>query len=101
MLLHVFNVVQNWWDDIVKENGYDAENSGKMVLLLDILTLCSDIGDKALIFSQSLSTLDLIEHHISKLTRNAKDQKCWKKGKDWYRCVNIIRCKGCSLFFFA
>ncbi|XP_076904169.1 protein CHROMATIN REMODELING 20-like [Bidens hawaiensis] len=76
---------ENWWDDIVKENGYDAENSGKMVLLLDILTLCSDIGDKALVFSQSLSTIDLIELHISKLTRNARAQKCWKKGKDWYR----------------
>ncbi|XP_076906462.1 protein CHROMATIN REMODELING 20-like [Bidens hawaiensis] len=76
---------ENWWDDIVKENGYEAENSGKMVLLLDILALCSKAGDKALVFSQSLPTLDLIEHHISKLPRNGKSRKCWKKGKDWYR----------------
>ncbi|KAK9078052.1 hypothetical protein SSX86_002109 [Deinandra increscens subsp. villosa] len=73
-----------WWDDVT-ENGYEAENSGKMVLLLDILTLCSDVGDKALVFSQSLPTLDLIEHHISKISRNGKSRKCWKKGKDWYR----------------
>ncbi|KAI3796901.1 hypothetical protein L1987_39588 [Smallanthus sonchifolius] len=76
---------ENWWGDLVMENGYEAENSGKMVLLLDILTLCSSIGDKALVFSQSLPTLDLIEHHISKLPRNGKSRKCWKKGKDWYR----------------
>ncbi|KAM0056754.1 putative DNA helicase chromatin remodeling SNF2 family [Helianthus debilis subsp. tardiflorus] len=76
---------EHWWDDLVKENGYEAENSGKMVLLLDILALCSDAGDKALVFSQSLPTLDLIEHHISKLPRNGKSRKCWKKGKDWYR----------------
>ncbi|KAI3776396.1 hypothetical protein L1987_46177 [Smallanthus sonchifolius] len=76
---------ENWWGDLVIENGYEAENSGKMVLLLDILTLCSDAGDKALVFSQSLPTLDLIEHHISKLPRNGKSRKCWRKGKDWYR----------------
>ncbi|KAL8246017.1 hypothetical protein R6Q59_007233 [Mikania micrantha] len=76
---------ENWWGDLVMENGYEAENSGKMVLLLDILTLCIDTGDKALVFSQSLPTLDLIEHHISKLPRNSKSRKCWKKGKDWYR----------------
>ncbi|GJT97781.1 protein chromatin remodeling 20 isoform X1 [Tanacetum coccineum] len=76
---------ENWWDDLVSENGYDAENSGKMVLLLDILTMCSDIGDKALVFSQSIPTLDLIERHLSKLTQNGKSRKHWKKGKDWYR----------------
>lgn len=76
---------ENWWDDLVSENGYDAENSGKMVLLLDILTMCNDIGDKALVFSQSIPTLDLIERHLSKLTQNGKSRKSWKKGKDWYR----------------
>ncbi|XP_071702520.1 protein CHROMATIN REMODELING 20 [Rutidosis leptorrhynchoides] len=76
---------ENWWGDLVMDNGYDAENSGKMVLLLDILTMCANVGDKALVFSQSLPTLDLIEHHISKIPRNGKARKCWKKGKDWYR----------------
>ncbi|KAJ9542426.1 hypothetical protein OSB04_028932, partial [Centaurea solstitialis] len=76
---------ENWWDDLVETNGYAAENSGKMVLLLEILTLCYDAGDKALVFSQSLPTLDLIERHLSKLTRTGKSRKSWKKGKDWYR----------------
>lgn len=79
--------MQNWWGDLLQENGYDAENSGKIVLLLDILTLCSDAGDKALVFSQSLATLDMIERHLSKLPRKGKSRKCWKQGKDWYRCV--------------
>nr|XP_043631904.1 protein CHROMATIN REMODELING 20 [Erigeron canadensis] len=76
---------ENWWDDLVMENSYEAENSGKMVLLLDILTMSSDVGDKVLVFSQSIPTLDLIERHISKLNRNGKSRKCWKRGKDWYR----------------
>ncbi|KAL7614893.1 hypothetical protein Lser_V15G05260 [Lactuca serriola] len=76
---------ENWWGDLLQENGYDAENSGKIVLLLDILTLCSDAGDKALVFSQSLATLDMIERHLSKLPRKGKSRKCWKQGKDWYR----------------
>ncbi|KAI3776390.1 hypothetical protein L1987_46170 [Smallanthus sonchifolius] len=75
------SISTNWWGDLVMENGYEAENSGKMVLLLDILTLCSDVGDKALVFNQSLPTLDLTEHHISKLPRNGKSQKCWRRGK--------------------
>lgn len=48
------------------------------------------MGDKALVFSQSLSTLDLIEFYLSKLLRPGKKGKCWKKGKDWYRCVYSI-----------
>lgn len=58
-----------------------------MVLLLDIITMCSDMGDKALVFSQSIPTLDLIELYLSRLPRRRKNGKLWKKGKDWYRCV--------------
>ncbi|KAI7980289.1 Protein CHROMATIN REMODELING 20 [Camellia lanceoleosa] len=77
---------QDWWNDLLRENNYkDVDNSGKMVLLLDILTMSSAVGDKALVFSQSLSTLDLIELYLSKLTRHGKKGKCWKRGKDWYR----------------
>ncbi|GFS30187.1 P-loop containing nucleoside triphosphate hydrolases superfamily protein [Actinidia rufa] len=75
-----------WWNDLLQESNYkEVANGGKMVLLLDILTMSSDAGDKALVFSQSLSTLDLIEHFLSKLPRQGKKGKCWRKGKDWYR----------------
>ncbi|KAG8380399.1 hypothetical protein BUALT_Bualt06G0011300 [Buddleja alternifolia] len=77
---------EDWWRDLLKEINYrEADYSGKMVLLLDILTMCSNMGDKALVFSQSLSTLDLIEYYLSKFPRPRKNGKCWKKGKDWYR----------------
>ncbi|XP_022870106.1 protein CHROMATIN REMODELING 20-like [Olea europaea var. sylvestris] len=77
---------EDWWRDLLQENNYkEVDYSGKMVLLLDILKMSSSMGDKALVFSQSLSTLDLIEFYLSKLLRPGKKGKCWKKGKDWYR----------------
>lgn len=60
-----------------------------MVLLLDVLAMCSDVGDKALVFSQSIPTLDLIELYLSRLPRHGKKWKFWKKGKDWYRWIHI------------
>ncbi|XP_057961873.1 protein CHROMATIN REMODELING 20 isoform X2 [Malania oleifera] len=77
---------ENWWNDLLHENNYkEVDYSGKMVCLLDILTMCSDVGDKVLVFSQSIPTLDLIEFYLSKLPRRSKNGKCWKKGMDWYR----------------
>ncbi|KAL3523379.1 hypothetical protein ACH5RR_016213 [Cinchona calisaya] len=77
---------EDWWRDLLEENTYkEVDYSGKMVLLLDVLKMCSEMGDKALVFSQSLSTLDLIEFYLSKLPRPGKVGKCWKRGKDWYR----------------
>ncbi|KAF0929785.1 hypothetical protein E2562_025924 [Oryza meyeriana var. granulata] len=80
------NEESNWWENLLDENAYkEADNSGKMVLLLDILSTCSELGDKALVFSQSLTTLDLVEFYLSKLQNKGKEGKHWKQGKDWYR----------------
>ncbi|KAM1354098.1 hypothetical protein ACFX2H_033496 [Malus domestica] len=77
---------KDWWNDLLHENDYkELDYSGKMVLLLDILATSSDVGDKALIFSQSIPTLDLIELYLSRLPRHGNKGKFWKKGKDWYR----------------
>lgn len=62
-----------------------------MVLLIDILTMSSDVGDKVLVFSQSIPTLDLIELYLSKLPRREKQGKFWRKGKDWFRWVHIFK----------
>ncbi|OMO84522.1 SNF2-related protein [Corchorus capsularis] len=79
-------IQKGWWKDLLRENNYkECDYSGKMVLLLDILTMCSEVGDKALVFSQSIPTLDLIELYLSRLPRHRKQGKFWKKGKDWYR----------------
>ena len=58
-----------------------------MVLLMEILTMSSNVGDKVLVFSQSIPTLDLIELYLSRTPRRGKPGKFWKKGKDWYRWV--------------
>ncbi|XP_031397920.1 protein CHROMATIN REMODELING 20 isoform X2 [Punica granatum] len=77
---------KGWWNDLLREHDFkEIEYSGKMVLLLDILTMSTDVGDKALVFSQSIPTLDLIELYLSRLPRHGKRGKLWKKGKDWYR----------------
>ncbi|PIA40011.1 hypothetical protein AQUCO_02500020v1 [Aquilegia coerulea] len=77
---------EDWWKKLLNEETYkEVGHSGKMVLLLDILCMSSAVGDKALVFSQSLLTLDLIEHFLSKLPRQGKNGKCWKPKKDWYR----------------
>ncbi|KAL3654023.1 hypothetical protein CASFOL_003704 [Castilleja foliolosa] len=77
---------EDWWRDLMNGNSYkEADQGGKMVLLLDILTMCSSMGDKALVFSQSILTLDLIEFYLSRFSRSRKNGKFWKKGKDWYR----------------
>ncbi|KAL1542519.1 DNA helicase [Salvia divinorum] len=76
----------DWWSGLLPEKTLnELDCSGKMVLLLDILTMCSDMGDKALVFSQSLSTLDLIEQYLSSLPQPGESGKCWTKGEDWYR----------------
>jgi len=75
-----------WWEDIIPDKAYEkADYSGKMVLLLDLLAMSSERGDKALVFSQSLSTLDLIESFLTKLTRRGKKDEYWRQGKEWYR----------------
>ncbi|KAF8401988.1 hypothetical protein HHK36_012939 [Tetracentron sinense] len=77
---------EDWWKDLLHEKIYkEVDYSGKMALLLDILSMSSDAGDKALVFSQSLATLDLVEFYLSKLPQQGRDGKYWKQGKDWYR----------------
>eukprot|EP01018_Ginkgo_biloba_P006063 Gb_33142 [translate_table: standard] len=76
----------NWWEDIVPDKTYEKiDYSGKMVLILDLLSMSSERGDKALVFSQSLSTLDLIEAFLAKLPRHGKKDQYWRQGKEWYR----------------
>ncbi|XP_020083908.1 protein CHROMATIN REMODELING 20 isoform X2 [Ananas comosus] len=88
-----FNEESNWWENLLGEKMYkDADCSGKMILLLDILSMSAEVGDKTLIFSQSLTTLDLIEFYLSKLPRIGREGKFWKQGKDWYRLDGSTHC---------
>ncbi|CAN6460467.1 unnamed protein product [Victoria cruziana] len=76
----------DWWLDILEDKiCREADYSGKMVLLLDLLSMSSEAGDKTLVFSQSLLTLDLVELFLAKSPRRERQGKFWKQGKDWYR----------------
>lgn len=55
-----------WWSQFVQDDDMvKIEHSGKLVLLMDILRQCELIGDKVLVFSQSLVSLNLIEEFLA------------------------------------
>ncbi|CAH1961713.1 unnamed protein product [Acanthoscelides obtectus] len=93
--------VGKWWKDYMPT---DAENTieygTKLLVVKHILEECEEIGDKVLIFSQSLGELDLIEHFLKKCGTS----KCpsWKKGIDYTRmdgtCKPESRSEICDRF---
>ena len=110
-----------WWDKVLEGEDYDLadiEHGSKMILLMDILKECEMIGDKVLVFSQSLLSLDLIEQFLEKIDiandsgrRGARrDVDCglesylgeWKHGKDYFRMDGStgpdVRKKWCNYF---
>jgi len=98
------NVVQKmsgggaWWTQHLPDEQEldDLMLGSKMTLLMDILKECAMIGDKLLVFSQSILSLDLIEeflekvHNENELTKKKNDGMddvlgTWVPGKDYYR----------------
>lgn len=73
----------------------NLEHSGKLMLLFSILAECEAIGDKLLVFSQSLYSLDVIEHFMNLMDENTRnpdpDAKLggytgsWTQGLDYFR----------------
>lgn len=85
-----------WWMSLCPEEELDnMEHSGKLMLLFSILTECEAIGDKLLVFSQSLFSLDVIEHFLQMVdenTQNANEEAklggftgSWTRGIDYFR----------------
>ncbi|XP_063855287.1 transcriptional regulator ATRX-like isoform X1 [Scylla paramamosain] len=96
----------DWWKKILEDHvGEDfeeeeyldkLEHGGKIILLLDILRECCSIGDKVLVFSQSLLTLDMIECFLQAIDCGDIEQpkaedslplpyKNWKRDRDYLR----------------
>lgn len=85
-----------WWMEMVPETELDnLAISGKLTLLFSILEECEAIGDKLLVFSQSIFSLDVIEHFLSLADADAQsDEKnpqlqgfsgSWSMGLDYFR----------------
>lgn len=59
-----------WWYRLYKEEyDWSVEVGCKLEVLLHILKKCNDIGDKMLIFTQSLLSLDLLERFLGEMHR--------------------------------
>lgn len=55
-----------WWMQICPEEELDnIEHSSKLMLLFSIVEKSEQIGNKLLVFSQSLYSLDVIEHFLN------------------------------------
>lgn len=66
-----------WWNAIFKSKSemYDVEISGKLVVLQEILKTCETIGDKILVFSQFLTSLDIIEEFLAEWDKEAEKRQ--------------------------
>uniref|UniRef100_A0A8C3YAC3 DNA helicase n=1 Tax=Catharus ustulatus TaxID=91951 RepID=A0A8C3YAC3_CATUS len=88
----------DWYKDFVTDADAEVlEHSGKMVLLFEILRMAEELGDKVLVFSQSLISLDLIEDFLELANRekSEKDKPTIYKGEGkWFRNIDYYRLDG-------
>ena len=80
-----YEMEKEWYDEFfTEEDQYNVELSGKLFLLMEILADAEAVGDKVLVFSQSLVTLDLIEKVLGGGDIGG-DRENWCRGCDYFR----------------
>ncbi|KFU89293.1 Transcriptional regulator ATRX, partial [Chaetura pelagica] len=88
----------DWYKDFVTDTDAEVlEHSGKMVLLFEILRMAEELGDKVLVFSQSLISLDLIEDFLELANREKTDKDkppIYKGEGKWFRNIDYYRLDG-------
>ncbi|CAH1126465.1 unnamed protein product [Ceutorhynchus assimilis] len=94
---------KEWWEEYIPIDELDNINhSSKMFLLFQLLKECEEIGDKILVFSQSLYTLNSIEYFLAKIdeaTQNGEPEKVgghsgsWAIGLDYFRLDGSSSCE--------
>ena len=112
---------KGWWNKFLdQENDEPPELQlrklslgSKMILLMDILKEAETVGDKVLVFSQSLLSLDLIQEFLRTIDESnnkggygAGDMEnylgSWQEGRDYYRMDGStspdVRKKWCNYF---
>ncbi|KAF7271451.1 hypothetical protein GWI33_015673 [Rhynchophorus ferrugineus] len=96
------NQPKEWWQQYVEDSDLDNPDlSAKMFLLFEILRECEDIGDKILVFSQSLYTLNCIEYFLERIdestqrgvtSKNGGHTGSWAIGLDYFRLDGSSSC---------
>ncbi|XP_023782500.1 transcriptional regulator ATRX isoform X1 [Cyanistes caeruleus] len=88
----------DWYKDFVTDADAEVlEHSGKMVLLFEILRMAEELGDKVLVFSQSLISLDLIEDFLELANREKSEREkpsIYKGEGKWFRNIDYYRLDG-------
>jgi len=72
-----------WWRGMLPESTVDINHGGKFVVCFLLLQRILERGDKTVIFSQSLTTLDLLEKFMGAYFK-------FHKGKDYFRIDGSI-----------
>lgn len=93
LLLKEATSEEKWFEKLIpsQEKLYFAnEHGGKIVLMLEILRAAAKLGDKVVLFSQSLITLNLIELTLRAESNNSDSKSTdpfskWVKNKDYFR----------------
>ncbi|XP_012940516.1 transcriptional regulator ATRX [Aplysia californica] len=100
-------VSSQWWAQYVTEDDKSKlELSNKLTLLFEILRMCEEIGDKVLIFSQSILSLNIIENFLENIDSKFQ-QECDEKpegeeekpeeemfGRQWTKNLDYYRMDG-------
>ena len=94
-------------------NTYEV--SRKMELLFEIINMCYHLKDKLIVFSQSVMTLDVIEHFLNEATMDGfanfgsidsdsdedkdkndgdKKKEIFVQGQKWYKNIDYFRIDG-------
>lgn len=112
---------KGWWNQFLDLDCEEAPEvqlkklslGSKMILLMDILKEAETVGDKVLVFSQSLLSLDLIQEFLRTIDESndkggygAGDMESylgsWREGRDYYRMDGStspdVRKRWCNYF---
>ncbi|KAJ8925650.1 hypothetical protein NQ315_009495 [Exocentrus adspersus] len=93
--------IEGWWKAVTPADAAEKiEYGNKLMVLKSIIEQCEEIGDKVLVFSQSLGEMDLIEHFLIKV--GTAKCRSWQKKIDYARMDGtvppVLRSTICDLF---
>jgi len=78
---------------ISNRSAFQIELSGKFELFRAILNECESIGDKLLVFTRSLLSLDYIEQWLERWNARSTTTSKWVRGVDYFRMDGKVSIK--------